>query len=125
VTGPKVKAWRSEPYRRYVASGACFGCGIEGYSQCAHGNTGKGRGIKVSDERSFPLCGPRFGLIGCHQQFDLCIDMTRDERRETEVGYIERQQTKARADGWTFLGASGREAPMVEEQPAPDVAEAA
>lgn len=100
MLGPKVKAWRSEKYRRYVASQECFGCGIEGYSQCAHGNTGKGRGIKVSDDRTFPLCGPRFGLIGCHQQFDLCIEMSREERREMEERYVARMLDRAKRDGW-------------------------
>jgi hypothetical protein len=96
----KVKPWRSEAYRRYVASFPCFACGIEGYSQCAHQNYGKGRGTKVDDRLTFPLCAPRFGLIGCHQQHDLCIDMSRDERRETEARYVERMHAFAKRDGW-------------------------
>jgi len=92
----KVPPMRSESYRRFVASFGCFACGIEGFSQCAHDNYGKGLGMKVCDRRTFPLCGPRYGLIGCHQQFDLCIDMTRDERRELGAKYVERMQTIAR-----------------------------
>jgi hypothetical protein len=97
---PKQRPIRSEPYRRYVASFACFGCGISGFSQCAHDNTGKGMAQKVCDSRTFPLCGPRYGLIGCHQQFDLCIEMTRDERRELGDRYTRRMQAQAEADGW-------------------------
>lgn len=104
MIGPKVAIWRSEPYRRFVASQDCFGCAIGSWSQCAHGNTGKGRGIKVGDERSFPLCCARFGLVGCHQQFDLCIDMTREIRRALEELYIARMQRIAVASGWKLPG---------------------
>ncbi len=96
----KTKPLRSEAYRRYVASFPCFGCGAEGWSQCAHDNTGKGMGMKVCDSRTFPLCAPRFGLIGCHQQFDQCIDMDRDMRREMGAQYTERMQAIAQRDGW-------------------------
>lgn len=88
---------RSESYRRFVASHACFGCGIQGYSQCAHENLHKGMSLKVCDLRSFPLCGPRFGLIGCHQQFDIGIDCARETRRELGRQYVEKMQAIARA----------------------------
>lgn len=94
---PKANIVRSEPYRRFVASQPCFGCGVEGFSQCAHANYGKGLGMKTSDLDSFPLCAPHWGLIGCHQQHDLCIDMDRDQRRELEVQYVARMQDIARA----------------------------
>lgn len=97
----KEEPLRSESYRRYVASYPCFACGIEGFSQCAHPNYGKGLGLKTSDADTFPLCGPHNGLIGCHQQHDLCIDMTRAMRREAEVKYTARMQWLAKADGWT------------------------
>lgn len=90
---------RSEAYRRFVASLPCFGCGREGASQCAHANFSKGLGMKVSDLDTFPLCAPHWGLIGCHQQHDLCIDMDRDQRRELERQYIDRMQTIARESG--------------------------
>lgn len=100
VAVPKEVIHRSEPYRRFVASQECFGCAIHGWSQCAHDNYDKGMGLKVCDTRTFPLCAPRFGLLGCHQQFDLCIDMTRDERRELGAQYVERMQLLAVAAGW-------------------------
>jgi hypothetical protein len=61
---------RSEPYRRLVALFACKGCGIAGYSQAAHPNTGKGMGMKTDDRLCFPLCCTRPGIEGCHVKFD-------------------------------------------------------
>lgn len=61
---------RSEPYRRLVAAYACMYCGIAGLSQCAHANTGKGTGLKVSDLETFPLCCDSPGRPGCHGRFD-------------------------------------------------------
>jgi hypothetical protein len=81
---PKDKPVRSEAYRRAVASLACAICGINGYSQCAHGNTGKGMAMKTDDRFSFPLCGPRPGEIGCHARFDQQALMTKEERRAFE-----------------------------------------
>lgn len=95
----KVKPLRSESYRRFVASHPCFACGAEGWSQCAHENIGKGMSLKVCDTRSFPLCGPRYGLIGCHAQFDLGIDSDRETRRELGKQYVERMQEIARKAG--------------------------
>jgi hypothetical protein len=100
---PKYVYVRSEPYRRYVASQACFACGIEGFSQAAHPNQakyGKGRGIKASDAFCFPLCGPHGASSGCHFQLDLSIDMTKAERDSIEDEYIQRMQTLAAAAGW-------------------------
>jgi len=97
---PKTRLLRSEAYRRYVASKPCFGCGIDGWSQAAHANFGKGLGMKVCDSKIFPLCVPRFGLIGCHQQHDNCLDMSRDQRRELEAEYVERMQEMAEREGW-------------------------
>ena len=37
---------RSEAYRRAVAALPCINCGIQGYSQAAHGSAGKGMGLK-------------------------------------------------------------------------------
>lgn len=94
----KTKPVRSEAYRRFVASHACFSCGIASYSQCAHANGG-GMGTKACDLQTFPLCGTRPGHIGCHMQFDLCIDMSKADRRELTAQYVERMQRIARAAG--------------------------
>jgi hypothetical protein len=98
VKFPKPRRFQSESYRRWVASHDCFGCGISGYSQCAHANGG-GMGTKRSDLDTFPLCSTRPGHMGCHMQHDLCIDMTREQRRELEARYIERMQRLAREAG--------------------------
>lgn len=96
---PKATIVRSHSYRRFVAAQPCFGCGVSGWSQCAHANFGKGLGMKTSDLLTFPLCAPHYGLIGCHQQFDLCLGMTRDDRRDLEAKYVDRMQAIARAAG--------------------------
>jgi hypothetical protein len=61
---------RDESYRRWVASLPCFECGIEGYSNAAHPNSGKTKGVKRDDDECFPLCVDRPGIKGCHSQFD-------------------------------------------------------
>jgi len=94
----KQPRYQNEAYRRYVASKPCFGCGIEGYSQCAHANGG-GMGTKRSDLETFPLCATRPGHIGCHMQHDLCLGMDRATRRELEARYIAQMQQMARKDG--------------------------
>lgn len=66
---PKTNPVQSETYRRLVASLPCADCGIEGYSQCAHGPT-LGLGIKCSDLETFPLCCTRPGQRGCHELYD-------------------------------------------------------
>jgi hypothetical protein len=104
VAVEKTPIVRSEAYRRFVASHACFGCGIAGFSQCAHENLDKGMAMKVCDSRSWPMCGPRYGLIGCHAQFDLGIDSDREERRELGARYVIRMQNIAMAAGWRFPG---------------------
>lgn len=61
---------RSERYRRLVAAYPCIHCGIADLSQCAHGNTGKGMGMKTDDRNTFPLCADSPGRPGCHPRFD-------------------------------------------------------
>lgn len=96
---PKLRPVRSEAYRRFVASFPCFACGVEGFSQAAHPNHGKGLGMKTSDLDCFPLCGPHWSMVGCHQMHDLLLDMTRDDRRAAEARYIERMHQLAREHG--------------------------
>jgi hypothetical protein len=76
---------RSEPYRRAVASLPCKVCGIEGHSQAAHPNTGKGAGIKTTDFDCFPLCADRPGVRGCHAQFDQGAMFDKATRRALEA----------------------------------------
>lgn len=78
---PKVAPVRSEPYRRLVAALPCIRCGIAGFSQAAHPNTGKGAGTKTDDRLCFPLCACRPGVRGCHSLFDQGGLYTREQRR--------------------------------------------
>lgn len=73
---------RDEAYRRWVASMPCLRCGAVGRTQACHANYGKGLSLKTSDLTCFPLC------VECHREHDLCIGMTREERRQRESDYI-------------------------------------
>ena len=78
---------RSEAYRRAVASLPCKVCGIEGHSQAAHPNTGKGAGLKTDDRLCFPRCADRPGVQGCHPKFDQGAMFDRDSRRLFEIDW--------------------------------------
>lgn len=80
----KVVPVVSERYRRLVALLPCKICGIEGYSQAAHPNTGKGTGTKTDDRLCFPLCCDRPGVRGCHPRFDQGALFTKADRRAVE-----------------------------------------
>ena len=81
---PKAVLLRDKNYRVAVASLPCYNCGIEGYSQAAHADAGKGMGIKTSDETCYPLCADREGVTGCHSAIGAGAAMSRDARREFE-----------------------------------------
>jgi len=87
---PKENAVRSEEYRRLVAKLPCAYCGIEGYSQHAHGNIGKGLALKTDDRYAFPLCCARPLERGCHALFDLGIMFSRETRRLMEPEWARR-----------------------------------
>jgi hypothetical protein len=70
IAFPKTVAARSEAYRRLVAAMPCRSCGIQGYSQAAHPNSGKAKGAKADDRLCFALCCDRPGTKGCHARFD-------------------------------------------------------
>lgn len=80
---------RSEAYRYLVAMLPCKLCGIAGYSQAAHPNTGKGAGIKTDDRLCFPLCTVHpdqdGNLVqGCHELFDQHALLPKIARRAIE-----------------------------------------
>ena len=91
---PKSAPLRDESYRRWVASLPCAHCGIEGYSQAAHGDAGKGMGIKSSDDTCYPACGPRPSLFGmdpgCHYLIGTSGTFSKEERRTLEAEYAAR-----------------------------------
>lgn len=90
---------RHEEYRRLVASLPCANCGIEGKSQAAHPNLGKGLAIKASDVLCFPLCGPSFCQPGCHAELDQGGKYSKQERRELEMKWAKETQAKILAMG--------------------------
>lgn len=96
---PKVAPVRSEAYRRLVAALPCIRCGIAGYSQAAHPNTGKGAGTKTSDLLCFPLCACRPGVRGCHSFFDQGALYTREQRRAIEIEWTRATQQAISAAG--------------------------
>lgn len=96
---PKAVRVRSKSYRRWVASLPCAICGVDGFSQAAHGNEGKGLSLKVCDLLTFPACGPHWGMPGCHWQIDNSFQMTRDQRRQIEAEAISKTQALAREVG--------------------------
>ena len=90
---------RSEAYRRAVASLPCIHCGIEGYSQCAHANTGKGTGTKSSDTESFPLCACQPGRRGCHSLFDQGALFSKEARRAKEAEWVAKTRLQILSSG--------------------------
>ncbi len=96
----KPERIESNRYRRWVASHACFACGIEGYSQCCHPN-GAGGATKASDYLTFPLCCDRPGVVGRHSVHDRFLNgMTLEERQAREENYSGMMQGLARSAGW-------------------------
>lgn len=88
VPVPKAAPVRSETYRRLVASLPCLLCGVEGFSQHAHGNAGKGMALKTCDLFAFPLCADRPGQRGCHSQLDQGALFPREVRRVELLGLL-------------------------------------
>lgn len=71
TTGPVPKApkpVRDEPYRRLVAQLPCFQCRVEGHTQAAHPNAGKTHGVKLDDDKCFPMC--TVSAKDCHGHYD-------------------------------------------------------
>lgn len=96
---PKAEPLRSEPYRRLVAMFPCKFCGIAGYSQAAHPNTGKGAGTKTDDRLCFPLCCDRPGQRGCHSLFDQGALLGKEARRAIEPAWAADTQRQIQMQG--------------------------
>jgi len=90
VSVPKANPLRDEAYRRLVAALPCAHCKRPGPSQAAHGDEGKGMGIKSSDDTCFPLCADAPGWRGCHSLIGAGGVFGRDQRRELERTYARR-----------------------------------
>ena len=96
---PKAEPVRNEAYRRAVASLSCVICGVPGFSQAAHANTGKGMGIKACDMTLFPACADRPDVRGCHSQIDQGALFSKAVRRELEPAWAADTQRKIKAMG--------------------------
>lgn len=90
---------RSKAYLRLVAQLPCKHCGIWGYSQAAHANTGKGMALKACDLQTFPLCADRPGQRGCHSQFDQGALFGKEARRLIEPAWVADTQRQIHAMG--------------------------
>lgn len=60
----KLNYLRSPRHRRFVASLPCVSCGVEGMTQAAHTNFGKGLAMKACDSQLMALC------CSCHTKHD-------------------------------------------------------
>lgn len=79
----KANNYRSDAWRRAVASLPCSVCMREGQSQAAHVNhLGKGMGLKAPDVWTFPLCHE------CHREFDQGRTYTKEQRRELAERWV-------------------------------------
>lgn len=87
---PKSAPVRSEKYRRLVAAMPCARCLIDGMSQAAHADMGKGMSIKSDDRTCYPLCWP------CHGQIGASGTYPKARRRELEARYG--AETRARIE---------------------------
>lgn len=87
ISLPKDRPYRSEAYRRLVATLPCAHCQRAGPSQCAHGDKGKGMAIKASDLTCFPLCADSPGRRGCHSLIGASGTFSREQRRILEDTY--------------------------------------
>lgn len=73
----KRETFRSESWRRAVASLPCICCKREGMTQAAHANhLEKGMGIKAPDCWTVPLC------VECHREFDQGRRFSKYQRRD-------------------------------------------
>jgi hypothetical protein len=85
---PKSMTFRSEDLRRAVATLPCICCGIQGWTQAAHANQGKGGALKASDAAIAALCGTRPGVRGCHAMLDSGGVLEKAERRVFELEMV-------------------------------------
>lgn len=99
VAMPKANVVRHRGLREIVASLPCMACGISGISQCAHGNTGKGTGLKTDDRYSFPLCSDQPGRRGCHAKFDDGVLFSKEARRLIEPAWVADTHRRVHAMG--------------------------
>jgi hypothetical protein len=99
AAAPKDAPIRSKAYLRLVAQLPCMHCGIWGFSQAAHANSGKGMAMKACDLQTFPLCADRPGQRGCHSLFDQGALFGKEARRLIEQAWVADTQRQIHAMG--------------------------
>lgn len=80
----KSNPLRSRKHLMVVASLPCSDCGVEGFTQAAHANFGKGLATKACDSQTFPLC------LYCHTSLDQSGRLDKEERRRTEATFVQK-----------------------------------
>lgn len=96
---PKTQRIIDKKYRQWVAGLPCAHCGLEGSSQCAHMDEGKGMGLKQCDSKTYPACCNSPERVGCHDLIGTKRVYDRDTRRALEIEYVAKTQAKAIASG--------------------------
>lgn len=94
--------YRSRKHRQNVAALACVCCGRPGPTQAAHLNLlalGKGRGLKVSDALTVPLCPPRLLQPGCHWRLDQSGDYDKAASAVLQLTWLGQTRTRLLALG--------------------------
>ncbi|TKR55340.1 DUF968 domain-containing protein [Allopusillimonas ginsengisoli] len=94
--------FRSKRHRQNVAALPCVCCGLEKHSQAAHLNLlalGKGKGLKVSDAFTIPLCCTRLGLIGCHVRLDSSGQYDKATSESLQIAWLQKTRTQLMALG--------------------------
>lgn len=89
----KRPVFRSVPMRMAVARLECMACGVEGQTQAAHLNEGKGMGLKTSDAKLAALCWD------CHREYDQGSSMTREQRRAFGYEMVSKTLSRLIEDG--------------------------
>lgn len=91
----KLRPLRSRKHLMTVAQMHCANCGMEGFTQAAHTNYGKGMGIKACDSQTFPLC------TYCHTWLDQSGQLSKEKRRQLEARLVTKtRQTLIRRFLW-------------------------
>ncbi len=81
---------RNYPYRILISNLPCANCQIQGRTQAAHRNEGKGIGIKTDDTDMMALC------VECHRMLDQGGAMEKKQRRDFELRMVERTKNLLR-----------------------------
>lgn len=83
----KENAIQHEGYMALVRKLPCMRCGIVGFTQFCHADSGKGMAIKTDCRRGWPGCGPRPLTPGCHWIVGMTATYTKEQATALENEY--------------------------------------